>query len=114
MAGLMNKRIKKNGKFIALDVTVGACATNHSYGDQLRKIREEVREVNDAIVNYCMTVDSGKDAQSVGAKWDVLEECCDAVTAVFTLMNMLGFDSWNICEVMEEVRKKNLKRGYLS
>lgn len=114
MAGELNRRIKKQGKFMAVDFTVGACTVNCTYGDQIRKIREEISEINNALVHYGNTVDNGKEVASIGAKWDILEESCDAITSIFTLINMLGFDSWNVSEMMEEVRKKNMKRGYLS
>lgn len=117
MAGEINRKIRKNGKFMAIDCTVGACSVNCTYGDQIRKIREEVSEINDALVKYTTALDKSKNGEDsstvVSSKWETLEECCDAVTAIFTLVNMLGFDSWNFCNQMEEVRKKNMKRGYL-
>lgn len=117
MSGEINRKIRKHGKFIAVDCTVGACSVSCSYGEQMQKIREELSEVNDALVKYTTAVDKSKSGEEtpniVSSKWDILEECCDVITAIFTLINMLGFDSWNFCNQMEEVRKKNLKRGYL-
>lgn len=117
MAGEINRKIKKSGKFMAIDCTVGACSVNCTYGDQIRKIREEVSEINQSLIEYTGALDKSKKGEEalnvVESKWNTLEECCDAITAIFTLINMLGFDSWNVCNQMEEVRKKNLKRGYL-
>lgn len=107
MAG---KKIKRNGKLMAVDVTVGCCKTDWTLEDQIEKIREELEETSDEIKAYCSIIE---DPDSIKHKWNALYEGVDIITAVFTLFNMLGFDQYEIEDAFYGVMRKNTLRGYL-
>lgn len=114
MAGkIQDKKIKKLGHLYKTEMFIGAVSTNWTLLDQYEKIKEELEEVYDAFLKYSGYYDNNN-IEQIGAKWDILEETCDLITASFTLLHMLGFNHYDLEDMMIHVVNKNIDRGYLN
>ena len=66
--------------------------------EQLRKVYAEVAELRDAMID-------GDEAHAA-------EEATDAITALTTLLEILGFDREARRRMQSQVNEKNRRRGY--
>ena len=72
---------------------------------QALKILEEAAEVFGAWQNH----DKGVETQSGNSERDILDECCDVVTAVANLCSAMGYR--NMVPFMEDCLERNIERG---
>lgn len=113
MAGkIQSKKFRRQGHLYKVDMFIGAVTTNWTLYDQIGKIEEELDEVKEDI-NYYFKFVENNEIDQIGKKWDILEECCDVITATFTLAHMIGFNHHDLEDMMEHVVNKNIDRGYL-
>lgn len=89
---------KTLGNYIKLDLFVGICKESTFSRSQLDKIDEEIQELKDAYDN--------------DDRYDIIEEACDAITAIVNFLYR-NYSVQHIENAMTYVTVKNNARKYL-